>query len=287
MNLLSLRLYNALINRNVCFIESTNIKEIMSDKNLKAHYLFEASWEVCNKIGGIHTVLSTKALTLLKEFDDRLIFIGPDVWRGEKIGKPIAVLVDFTTFIPEKDKLLAKYWELYQVDSISGSWDYVESLLFGYAVGKVVESFYNHHLGMEDNVVANFHEWMTGSGALYLKEYAPQIATVFTTHATTVGRSIAGNGMPLYDHINEYDGDAKARDLGVISKHSLEKNSAIHSDCYTTVSEITARECNQFFGKEVGVITPNGFEDSFVPKGEEFDAKRDEARYKLRAVADS
>jgi len=292
----------------------------MSDKKLKAHYLFEASWEVCNKIGGIHTVLSTKALTLLKEFDDRLIFIGPDVWRGEKenpefipeeslfddwkcrmadeglmvrigrwniIGKPIAVLVDFTTFIPEKDKLLAKYWELYQVDSISGTWDYVESLLFGHAVGKVIESFYNHYLGMEDNVVANLHEWMTGAGALYLKEYAPQIATVFTTHATTVGRSIAGNGMPLYDHINEYDGDTKARDLGVVSKHSLEKNSAIHSDCYTTVSEITARECNQFFGKNVGVITPNGFENSFVPKGKEFYTKRDEARYKLRAVAEA
>jgi len=292
----------------------------MSDKILKPDYVFEASWEVCNKIGGIHTVLSTKALTLRKELDDKLIFIGPDVWRGDKenpefipdenlfddwkcqlandgimvkigrwniIDKPIVVLVDFTTFIQEKDKILAKYWELYQVDSISGEWDYVESLLFGYAAGKVIESFYNHYLTIEDAVVANFHEWMTGAGALYLKEYAPQVGTIFTTHATTVGRSIAGNGLPLYDHINEFDGDAKARELNVISKHSLEKNSAIHSDCYTTVSEITAKECRQFFGKKVGVITPNGFEDSFVPKGDDFDNKRNIAKTKLRDVAEA
>ena len=292
----------------------------MSDKILKPDYLFEASWEVCNKIGGIHTVLSTKALTLMKEFGDKLIFVGPDVWRGDKenpefipdedlfddwrccladkglmikigrwniIGNPIAILVDFTTFIPEKDKILAKYWELYQVDSISGAWDYVESLLFGYATGKVIESFYNHYLGIEEKVVANFHEWMTGAGALYLKEYAPQIATVFTTHATTVGRSIAGNGLPLYDNITEYDGDAMARELNVLSKHSLEKNSALHSDCYTTVSDITAKECKQFYGEEVGEVTPNGFEDSFVPKGEEYDQKRNAAREKLRAVAEA
>jgi len=292
----------------------------MSDKILKPDYLFEVSWEVCNKIGGIHTVLSTKALTLKKDIGDNLIFIGPDVWRGDKqnpefipdeslfddwkchlanegimvkigrwniIDKPIAILVDFTTFIPEKDKILAKYWELYQVDSISGTWDYVESLLFGYATGKVIQSFYDYYLSLDDNVVANFHEWMTGAGALYLKEYAPQIGTVFTTHATTVGRSIAGNGQPLYDHINEFNGDAKAHELNVVSKHSLEKNSAIHSDCYTTVSEITAKECKQFFGKEVGVVTPNGFEDSFVPKGDEYVNKRKQAKDKLRTVAEA
>jgi phosphorylase/glycogen(starch) synthase len=292
----------------------------MSNKILKPDYLFEVSWEVCNKIGGIHTVLSTKALTLKKDLGDNLIFIGPDVWRGDKqnpefipdenlfddwkcqlanegimvkigrwniIDKPIAILVDFTTFIPEKDKILAKYWELYQVDSISGTWDYVESLLFGYATGKVIQSFYDYYLSLDNNVAANFHEWMTGAGALYLKEYAPQIGTVFTTHATTVGRSIAGNGQPLYDHIDSFDGDAKAHELNVVSKHSLEKNSAIHSDCYTTVSEITAKECRQFFRKEVGIVTPNGFEDSFVPKGEEYVNKRNAAKEKLRNVAEA
>ncbi len=292
----------------------------MDDKYLKPDYVFEASWEVCNKIGGIHTVLSTKALTLMQEFNDKLIFIGPDVWREAKenpefipddklfgdwkrqlssesimvkigrwniVGKPIVVLVDFTTFIPEKDKILGKYWELYKVDSISGEWDYVEAVLFGYATSKVIESFYNYYLTIEDRVVANFHEWMTGAGALTLKDVVPQIGTMFTTHATTVGRSLAGNGIPLYDHLNEFDGDTKARELNIVSKHSIEKNTALHSDCFTTVSEITAGECKQFFGKEVDVITPNGFEETFVPKGEDFNFKRKIARDKLKDVTEA
>ena len=292
----------------------------MDEKYIKPDYVFEASWEVCNKIGGIHTVLSTKALTMMQEFDDKLIFIGPDVWREAKnnpefipddklfadwkcqlsdegimvkigrwniVGKPIVVLVDFTTFIPQKNDILGKYWELYKVDSLSGEWDYVESILFGYAVGKVVESFYKYYLSVEDKVVASFHEWMTGAGALYLKDSVPQIGTMFTTHATTVGRSLAGNGIPLYDNLYGFDGDGKAKELNVLSKHSLEKNSAIHSDCYTTVSEITAKECKQFFGKEVDVITPNGFEETFVPKGDDFTNKRKVARNKLKGVAEA
>ena len=78
---------------------------------------------------------------------------------------------------------------------------------------------------------------MTGSGLLYLKNNDPQIATVFTTHATVLGRSIAGNNFPLYDNIDKYNPDLKAREFNVISKQSLEKLSAQHSDCFTTVSE--------------------------------------------------
>ena len=292
----------------------------MKENYLRPDYVFEVSWEVCNKIGGIHTVLSTKALTQINEFDDRMIFIGPDVWREGKNnpefipddklfdeckchlskdgimvktgrwnieGKPPVILVDFTAFIPEKDKILAKYWELFKVDSISGEWDYVEAVLFGYAAGKVIESFHKSNLSFEEKVIANFHEWMTGAGALYLKDSAPHIGTVFTTHATTVGRSLAGNGVQLYDHMHEFDGDVKARELNVVSKHSLEKNSAINSDCFTTVSDITAKECKQFLGKEVDVVTPNGFDEKFVPKGKEFEDKRNFARKKMKAVAEA
>ncbi len=292
----------------------------MIEKYIKPDYVFETSWEVCNKIGGIHTVLSTKALTMKQEYNDNLIFVGPDVWREAKenpefipddslfsewknhlandgvlvkigrwniIGKPIVVLVDFTTFIPEKDYILAKCWEIYKVDSISGEWSYVEALLFGYATGKIIESFYKYHLSIKDKVVASFHEWTTGAGVLCLKENVPQIGTVFTTHATTVGRSIAGNGIQLYDYMDVYDGDTKAKELNVVSKHSLEKITASNSDCFTTVSEITAKECKQFLGKEVDVITPNGFEETFVPKEEEFATKRKVARDKLKIVSEA
>jgi phosphorylase/glycogen(starch) synthase len=292
----------------------------MEKRFLVPDYLFEVSWEVCNKVGGIHTVLSTKAKTLRDELNDRHILIGPDVWRDSeenpefeedinlytewqlkvfreglrvKVGRwkisgtPIAILIDFTTFMSRKDEIFSKLWEGYKLDSISGQWDYVEPTLFGYATGCVIESFIRFNLNPRTRVVAHFHEWMTGSGLLYLKENVPQVATVFTTHATVIGRSIAGNQLPLYGQLNQYDGDAKSNDFNVVSKQSLEKLSAQNADCFTTVSEITAKECSQFLKKDVDLITPNGFEDSFVPQGKEFKKKREEAKALMIKVSET
>jgi glycogen phosphorylase/synthase len=281
-------------------------------------FLFETSWEVCNKVGGIHTVISTKAFTLTEKLNSNYILIGPDVWRdttqnpefqedpqlfkswrgrateeglGIRIGRwnisgnPIVIIVDFMKFVPQKDNIFKKFWETYRLDSISGQWDYVEPALFGYAAGKVIESFTRFHLSIHSKVVAQFHEWMTGTGVLYLKHYMPQIATVFTTHATVLGRSIAGNQLPLYSKLTQYNSDIAATEFNVVAKQSLEKLSALECDAYTTVSEITSKECAQFHAKSVDLVTPNGFEDSFVPKGDEFTNQRAYARKKLIKVA--
>ncbi|HTL83018.1 MAG TPA: alpha-glucan family phosphorylase [Bacteroidia bacterium] len=290
----------------------------MDEKGLKPDYIFEISWEVCNKVGGIHTVISTKALTLVNEWEDRLIMIGPDTWKGTaehpefaedndlfkswknhaasiglkirigrwKItGNPIAILIDFTPLFHRKDDIFRDLWLRYKVDSLSGQWDYIEPALFGYAAGMVIECFYHHYLTFSDKIIAQFHEWMTGAGLLYLEEHVPQIGTVFTTHATVVGRSIAGNGLPLYSKFNSYNGDQEARAFNVVSKHSLEKISAANADCFTTVSEITARECSLFLEKNPDIITPNGFENFIVPDSFFFKEKRTLARKKLLKVA--
>ena len=136
-----------------------------------------------------------------------------------------------------------------------------------------------------DKIVAHFHEWMTGTGILYLESVAPQIATVFTTHATVLGRCIAGNGLPLYSNTKQYNPLEIAQRFGVQSKYSLESLSAKHADAYTTVSEITNQECGAFFEKPADVITINGFENAFVPQGENFENKRKKAREKLLQVA--
>ncbi len=286
---------------------------------LHPDYLFETSWEVCNKVGGIYTVISTKALTLVNELKDNYILIGPDVWKethqnpefledkflykswrekaegeGFKIkvgrwniaGTPVVVLVDFTTYFSEKDKILAALWETYELDSISGGWDYIEPVLFSYAAGRIIESFYNYNISYHDKIVAQFHEWMTGAGLLYLKKHVPQVGTVFTTHATVLGRCIAGNGLPLYRELENYDPVHVATQFGVTSKQSIERISAQQADSFTTVSEITNNECRQFLGKEVTTITPNGFEDTFVPIGDAYFEKRAEAREKLFSVAE-
>ena len=279
-------------------------------------YLFETSWEICNKVGGIYTVLSTKAATVVNSYRDQYICIGPDIpkeynddfvedsdlfrnWRDivardglkvrigrwQIVGSPVVFLVDFTSFFEKKNEILTKFWLRYKLDSISGQWDYIEPALFGYAAGRVIESFYNFYCNSMDKIVAQFHEWMTGTGILYLESVAPQIATVFTTHATVLGRCIAGNGLPLYSDIQQYNPFDTAARFGVQSKFSLESLSAKHADAYTTVSEITNRECSAFFERPADVITINGFENAFVPQGEAFDRKRKAARERLLQVA--
>ncbi len=279
--------------------------------------LFEVSWEVCNKVGGIHTVISTKAQSVSKIYGDSYIAIGPDLtkdggnaefeedaelmssWRkslsndGVRVrigrwriaGDPIVVLVDFTTLFARKDEIMRKMWDSYKVDSLSGEWDYVESLLFGYAAGVVIASYTEIFCSSVDRVAAHFHEWMTAGGALYLRENSPYVATLFTTHATVMGRCIAGNYLPLYNNMESYNGDDMARQFNVVAKHSLEKAAAMYSDMFLTVSELTAVECRELLGHSVDMVTPNGFEDDFVWQGDEFLQKRSAARKKMMRIA--
>jgi phosphorylase/glycogen(starch) synthase len=193
--------------------------------------------------------------------------------------------VDFTPFFLQKNEIFANLWTRYQLDSLTGTWDYTEPAMFGYAAGKVIESFYHFYLTYSDRIIAQFHEWMTGAGILYLEEHVPQMATVFTTHATVLGRSIAGNGFPLYEGLEKFDAAQEARRFHVLAKHSLEQCAAKFSDCFTTVSEITARECVSFLGVRPAVITPNGFDNEIVPDYFLFQEKRLMARKCLLDVA--
>ena len=285
------------------------------------NYIFESSWEVCNKVGGIYTVLSTRAKTLQQKFNDHIIFIGPDCWKDNKCpyfiednalfdswrenesnkedglimkigrwnvpGQPIAILVDFQPFFSRKNEIYAELWEHFQVDSLHAYGDYDEASMFSYAAGLVVESFYHFYLNNDTKVIYHANEWMTGLGLLYLREKLPQVASVFTTHATSIGRSIAGNNKPLYDYLFAYNGDQMAIELNMQSKHSIEKQTAKYVDCFTTVSDITARECLELLDKPVDVVLPNGFENNFVPKGAEFTKKRRQARKRLIEVANA
>lgn len=285
---------------------------------LSPDYIFESSWEVCNKVGGIYTVLSTRAKTLQDAFRDKIIFIGPDLadandlyfledetlfieWRKQALaeglairvgrwkvpGEPIAVLVDFSQYFKDKNEIYTRLWELYQVDSLHAYGDYDEASMFSYGAAKVVESFYNFYLDKSKKVIYHGNEWMTGLGLLYINSKLPNIATLFTTHATSIGRSIAGNNKPLYDYLFAYNGDQMACELNMQSKHSIEKQTAMNVDCFTTVSEITANECKELMGKPVDFVLPNGFENDFVPKGAQFTRKRNAARKRIFEVANA
>lgn len=304
----------------LCIPHSKIVNIDMNHKMLQPDLLFEVSWEVCNKVGGIYTVLSTKAKTLKALYKDHIIFIGPDIYNKENSsvsfkesktllkdwkrnselpygikvkvgywdipGKPIVILVDYKSLYQYKNDIYAKMWNSYKVDSLHAYGDYDESCMFGVGAAIVIENYCNYIKAESENIrtVAHFDEWTTGMGLLYLKSHTQEIATVFTTHATSIGRSICCNGKPLYDYMQGYNGDQMAEELNMQSKHSLEKSATHNADCFTTVSDVTARECVQLL-ERMPYVTPNGFEQNFVPSAKDYKDKRAEARKKLVRVA--
>jgi glycosyltransferase involved in cell wall biosynthesis len=282
--------------------------------------IMETSWEVCNKVGGIYTVLSTRAATMVERYgSDGVLFVGPWIRTGgeeermpadfrpdasaadeekalsEAVGLPLrlghwvvpgeprAILVDYDALRSRRDVIYFVMWEKYGIDSSVGYGDYEDSCLFAVAAAKVMMAY--HRLRRTERSVALFNEWTTGMGLLWLKHYAPELATLFITHATTVGRSIAGNGKKLYAYMPGYSGDQMAAELGVAAKHTLEKCAAHEADLFAAVSEVTAVECRQLLDKEPDMILPNGFEPAIVPDASLREAKRRAGRERICRLA--
>lgn len=297
--------------------KTTERKTASKEKNQSSnnsHLLFETSWEVCNKIGGIYTVLSTKARVLKEQFGDNLIFIGPDVWDVENPspyfkesktllksasklelpygitlrcgrwtipGSPIVVLIKFEGVYSMLNDVYGEMWQMFGVDSLNNYGDYPEGCAFGVATAITVKALSTHLGAGEKNVLAHFNEWTTGMGLLWLRKIMPEAASLFTTHATSIGRSICGNGKNLYEYFSGYNGDQMARELNMVAKHSVEKAAAMNADCFTAVSSLTADECAQLLDKRPDVVTPNGFEPDFVPGSRTYTALRASGRKRL------
>jgi len=277
-------------------------------------FLFETSWEVCNKVGGIYTVIKSKLQEVMKQFGQHYCLIGPLLesnpefeetddeqanrlrkelsqsglqakvgrWRAE--GRPLVVLVAYKGFL-DQNKLLYQLWEDYSVDSMTGGWDYVEPVMFSTMAGKVIEILSS--LMPNLHIMAQFHEWLCGAGLLYIKKRVPRISTIFTTHATVLGRSLASHGIEIYKNLADINVEAEAARLQVTAKHSMERAAAREADCFATVSEITAIEAKYFLGVYPDVITPNGFPVSTIPSYERQPAFFQRNRQRLLEFASS
>ena len=280
--------------------------------------LLETSWEVCNKMGGIYTVLASRAATMTRRHPQDIIFVGPllaaegdalpldfiptavpelAAWQREAsaelglrlvvgrwavAGEPAVVLVDFKPLWQEQGELYFEAWKEYGIEGDKGYGDYDESCLFAVAAARVMQSILGYY--QPEQQIALFNEWQTGLGLLWLHLHAPEIKTIFITHATTVGRSIAANYKELYTYMDAYQGDQMARELGVEAKHTLEKRAAHTADVFATVSRLTAREAKQLLEREP-VVLPNGFHVGASPLSSSLAAKRRKARRLLGAVA--
>lgn len=279
--------------------------------------IFEVSWEVCNKVGGIYTVLSSKSNALCDRYPDKVIFIGPlldtpqqKIYFSEdkKVpsifndinlpmgltyktgswnipGNPTVVLVDFKPLIGNLNSFYGDMWERYGVDSLHAYGDYEESCAFAIAASMFIGAVCDKEKKSTSQTVALFNEWTTGMGLLWLKTNYPNVATLFTTHATSIGRSICGNNKPLYGYFEGYNGDQMAGELNMQSKHSLEKQAAWNADCFTAVSELTAREAGQLLEIRPAVVTPNGFEKKIAGTPAQRGRNRSKSREKILDIA--
>ncbi|GAB4138159.1 MAG: hypothetical protein Fur0037_03710 [Planctomycetota bacterium] len=259
----------------------------------RSYQLFEVSWEVCNKVGGIHTVLSSKAKTAVARMGEDYVAVGPlllqssgspppfddepgfeafaescremgvpiRVGRWRITGRPRCILVGFSGLYEQKDGILAGLWERHKVDSIAGDWDYVEPVLFGVAAGMVIERWWEEFLApFHRRTLVQAHEWMTGSALLYLAERNPAIGTLFHTHATMLGRALASIGIDAVNGLGDRKPEELAAEHGVRAKHSIEGVCARNADVFTTVSSITALEAERLHGRKVDVLLPNGLD---------------------------
>jgi len=279
-----------------------------------AEALFELSWEVCNKVGGIYAVISSKA-ALIKEQYKQYITLGPyiknkaqedfneenvpenykDVFRdletkGLKLhygtwlikGDPKAILIEFDSLKNIKNDIKKEFWESHKVDSINSQWDFEEPMLLSYAAAMLLHELELKQKITPEKTILHTHEWMTGFAILKLKNFNSKIKTVFTTHATMLGRSIAGSNQDLYGSLGKFDPDQKARELGVIDKHSAEKAAAQSSSIFTTVSEITGREAEYILGRKPEVLVLNGLDLGRFPSIEETSIKHITSREQIR-----
>ena len=279
----------------------------------QAQLLLECSWEVCNKVGGIWTVITSKAAKINAAYKTNYITIGPYFHRQvigqfqEEVapteikrafdslkekgivchygtwlidGSPKAILLDCANFWGNLNDIKRNLWDWQKIDSLEAGHDYDEPVLWSYASGLLIEQL--HYQMQHKSIVVQFHEWLAGAGLIYVSKHCPKVATVFTTHATVLGRSISNSDEPLYELLGKIIPEQQAYTHHVQAKHTLEKAAANSAHVFTTVSEITGMEAEHLLGRRPDVLLPNGLDLSKFPVFEEILIKHRSQRDHIR-----
>ncbi len=261
-----------------------------------ADVLFECSWEVCNKVGGIYTVLMSKA-ELMKQHYAHYFVIGPyyehqaevefeqckppeiiarifEELKQEGIicyfgkwqikGEPYTILIDFGRCMHHVDEIKTQLWEHFQIEAMFSGNDFHEPMIWAWCISRILKRYAELKPG---KIVGHFHEWLAGFAGLFLK--SSPVRTVFTTHATMLGRTLSAHNFPLYDKLETINPHEEAKRLRVLDKFSVERACAQHSDVFTTVSEITAIEAEHILGRKPDILVLNGLDVTQFPTTEE------------------
>ena len=251
--------------------------------------LFEVSWEVCSQAGGIYTVLRSKASAAVATWRDNYWLIGPfreasakielepleasgpigavlarmrergvDIHHGRWLvsGRPQVLLIDLKSVWQHLPQMKYFLWKDLKISTPPVDPDTDEAVAFGYATADLLGEIAKQTEGRP--LLAHFHEWQGGLACPLLKFRAAPFPTVFTTHATLVGRSLSAANVDLYDKLPEIDAELVARQHGIEHRFQIERAAAQAATVFTTVSEITAAEAEQFLGRRPEVVLPNG-----------------------------
>jgi glycogen synthase len=251
--------------------------------------LFEVAWEVCWQLGGIYTVLRSKAACMLERWDNRYCLIGPynphtaavefeeqptegliretlDRLRGQGIpchygrwlvpGRPRVILLDYRSRYPRlhEDKYLL--WKDHGISTAADDGEVNDVAAFGFTVTEFFREL--THVAKGRTVVAHFHEWMGGVAVPRIAHLRIPVTTVFTTHATLLGRYLASDSANFYDHLPFINPDEQAAKYTIWPKFAIERAAAHASVVFTTVSEVTAFEAEKLLGRRPDLILPNG-----------------------------
>lgn len=259
--------------------------------------LFEASWEICNKAGGIHTVLTSKLPYAQEHFAGHYLPVGPYLGSQQENSfrehplpsefkklaaaleqkgvslhygswlienEPPVLLLGWEGLLGKLNSYKTRFWEKYQLDTLGTSfYDVDQPLLWSIAVGELVTSYaeLNQH-----PIILHAHEWLSAGAFLVIGEQnLPHLHSIFTTHATVLGRALSSHDTFIYDKFATLDPSVEAKRWGVVTKHQLEKLAANLATIFTTVSQITAEEATAFLGRKPEVVVENGLNAQYFP----------------------
>ena len=172
-------------------------------------------------------------------------------------GKPRVVLFDIASMYPQLDRIKFNLWETQRISTINTEDLVNQTLLFGDAVRVYLTAFADEHAKRSD-ITAQFHEWMASSGLPDLRKNNVKVALSFTTHATMLGRYLAQNVTDFYGKLPFFDWEQEARHYNIVTQATIERLAAQNAHVLTTVSDVTARECEVFLGRMPDLVTPNG-----------------------------
>ncbi|EDV29326.1 uncharacterized protein TRIADDRAFT_20144 [Trichoplax adhaerens] len=254
-------------------------------------YVFETAWEVVNKVGGIYTVIKTKAGVTVEELGDHYYLLGPyneqsvrteveviqpenkviaDVVasmreKGVKVivgrwlidGYPQVILFDINSHRHALEAWKKELWDKTHISTNVVDSETDNAILFGFIVTWFLSEF-RQRVAEDALVIAHFHEWLSAVGLIMTKMKSLDVATLFTTHATLLGRYLCAGQVDFYNNLPHFDVDKEAGDRGIYHRYCLERAGVSLADIFTTVSQITAVEAEHLLKKKPDVVTPNG-----------------------------